>query len=259
MFDCTYLIEILTPLRSDRENAKENMDRFAGRYRRILDSGCGVSITDNPMGRPRYNALEAIDKCGLAIDPQRMVMNLNTFHTKDDLDGVLNRASAMGVRYLLIIRGDGGPDLAKLDPKSIGGQKSIVTSIDLIRYINTDYANTFITGAAFNPYNPIHFETNRLQQKMATGAKFVITQPIIGREPCVDELQNLGIPIVIEAWMSKNIDLLYASVGKKKDESAESYDPVDNLKVLHDAYPENCVYLSMLSFKQSWKHILPKW
>jgi hypothetical protein len=47
------------------------------------------------------------------------------------------------------------------------------------------------------------------------GAKFVITQPIVGRDPNVDRLKNLGIPIVIEAWMSKNIDLLYKSVGKK--------------------------------------------
>jgi hypothetical protein len=36
------------------------------------------------------------------------------------------------------------------------------------------------------------------------------------------------------------------------------YDPAQNLKVLHDAYPHNCVYLSMLSFKQDWKHLLPK-
>ena len=258
MFDCAYLIEMLTPLRSDHENVKENMDRFAVRYRRILDSGCGVSIPDNPMGRLRYNALEAIEKCGLAIDPQKMVMNLNTFHTKGDLDGVLNKASAMGVRYLLIIRGDGGPDLAKLDPKSIGGQKSIVTSIDLIRYINTAYAHTFITGAAFNPYNPIEIETKRLHQKMEAGAKFVITQPIVGRNPNVDRLKNLGIPIVIEAWMSENIDLLYKSVGKKKDASAQAYDPVKNLNALHDAYPQNCVYLSMLSFKPDWKPILPK-
>jgi methylenetetrahydrofolate reductase (NADPH) len=139
MFDCACLIEILTPLRSDQENVKENMGCFAGRYRRIMDSGCGVSIPDNPMGRPRYNALEAIDSCGLSIDPQRMVMNLNTFHTKDELDGVLSRASSRGVKYLLIIRGDGGPDLAKLNPQSIGGQKTIATSIDLIRYINTGY------------------------------------------------------------------------------------------------------------------------
>ena len=258
MFDCAYLIEILTPLRSDQENAKENMDRFAGRYRRIMDSGSGVTIPDNPMGRLRFNALETIENCGLTIDPQRMVMNLNTFHTKEELDAVLNRASEMGVKFLLIIRGDGGPDLPALDPQRIGGRKSVTTSIDLIRYINTAYADKFITGAAFNPYKPIDFETRRLQEKIAADAKFVITQPIVGSDPNVDGLKNLGIPVVIEAWMSKNIDLLYKSVGKKTDASADAYDPVKNLNALHDAYPQNCVYLSMLSFKEDWKRILPK-
>ena len=258
MFDCAYLIEILTPLRSDQENAKENMDRFAGRYRRIMESGCGVSVPDNPMGRRRFHALETIEQCGLPIDPQRMVMNLNTFHTKEQLDAVLDKASEMGARYLLVIRGDGGPDLPSLDPQRIGGRKSVTTSIDLIRYINTAYADIFVTGAAFNPYKPIDFETERLHQKMKAGAKFVITQPVVGKDPNVDGLKNIGIPVVIEAWMSKNIDLLYKSVGKKRDESAEAYDPVKNLKALHDAYPQNCVYLSMLSFKADWKRILPK-
>ena len=258
MFDYAYLIEILTPLKSDQENVSANMERFAGRYRRILDAGCGVSIPDNPMGRPRYSALEAIENCGLTIDPQRMVMNLNTFHTKEELDAVLNRASELGVKYLLIIRGDGGPDLSALDPQRIGGRKSVATSIDLIRYIDTAYANKFITGAAFNPYKPIDFETRRLQEKIAAGSKFVITQPIVGRDPNVDRLENLGIPVVIEAWMSKNIDLLYRSVGKKTDASAKAYDPVKNLNALHDAYPQNCVYLSMLSFKEDWEPILPK-
>jgi methylenetetrahydrofolate reductase (NADPH) len=258
MFNCAYLIEILTPLKSDQENVRANMERFAERYRRILDAGCGVSIPDNPMGRPRYSALEAIENCGLAINPQRMVMNLNTFHTKEELDAVLNRASELGVKYLLVIRGDGGPDLPALDPQHIGGRKSVATSIDLIRYINTAHANIFIAGAAFNPYKPIDFETRHLQEKIAAGAKFVITQPIVGRDPNVDGLENLGIPVVIEAWMSKNIDLLYKSVGKKTDGSAEAYDPVKNLNTLHEAYPQNCVYLSMLSFTEDWKRILPK-
>jgi 5,10-methylenetetrahydrofolate reductase len=258
MFDFSYLIEILTPKRSDQQNVEENMDRFGERFRRIIDSGSGVSIPDNPMGQPRYGALEVFDFRGLSIDSQRMVMNLNTFHTKKELDALLNKAAEIGVKYLLIIRGDGGPQLPKLDPASIGGQKSIVTSIDLISYINSAYPQTFVTGAAFNQYNPIDFETDRLKHKTAAGAKFVITQPVIGKDPNVDLLKDFGIPVIVEAWMSKNVDLLYKSVRKKKDDSAQKYDPVKNLNVLHDAYPQNCVYLSMLSFKQDWKLVLPR-
>jgi hypothetical protein len=97
----------------------------------------------------------------------------------------------------------------------------------------------------------------RMEQKIDAGAKFAITQPIIGRDRSIDEMQSLNITVVIEAWMSKNIDLLYRSVGKEKDEMAEDYDPINNLKALHEFYPECCVYLSMLNFKLDWREILP--
>ena len=185
-------------------------------------------------------------------------MTLNTFHTKNELDGLLRKAAKASLKYILVVRGDGGPLLPKLDAKSIGGSKSVATSIDLIRYINHEFSGQFITGAAFNPYNPMPFELNRMKHKIDAGAKFAVTQPIIGRDKSVEMLQDLNIAIVIEAWMSENIDLLYRSVGKNKDEKTEKYDPVENLKALHKFYPQCSVYLSMLSFKQEWHKILPR-
>jgi methylenetetrahydrofolate reductase (NADPH) len=148
--------------------------------------------------------------------------------------------------------------LPKLEPKSIGSNKSVATSIDLISYINREYSGVFVTGAAFNQYNPIDFESDRLKQKIDAGARFVITQPVLGKDPKVDLLEDFNIPVVIEAWMSKKVDLLLKSVRREKDERAAGYDPVKNLHLLHQAYPKNCVYLSMLSFKQDWKSILPR-
>ena len=258
MFDCAYLIELLTPKRSAQGSVEEKMNQFAERYRRVMDSGNGVSIPDNPMGQLRYGALEAMDICGLSIQPEQMVMNLNTFHTKEELDDLLSKGSDAGLKYLLVIRGDGGPVLSKLEPERIGGKANVATSIDLLGYINTQYSGLFVTGAAFNQYNPVSFETKRLKQKIDAGAKFVITQPVIGKDPNVDLLEEFGIHIVIEAWMSKNVDLLFKSVRKEKDERAEEYDPAKNLEVLHKAYPKNTIYLSMLSFKQDWKGVLPR-
>ena len=258
MFDCAYLIEILTPKRATLGDLEERMNNFAERYRRILDSGSGLSIPDNPMGQPRYSLLEVIEFCGLPVHPPRTVMNLNTFHTREELDGMLNRASSLGLKYLLVVRGDGGPALPKLEPESIGSKKSVATSIDLLRYINSEYSGVFITGAAFNQYNPMPFESDRLKQKIDAGAKFIITQPVLGRDPKVDLLEGFNIPVVIEAWMSEKMDLLLKSVRREKDERAEGYNPLRNLRILHDAYPKNCVYLSMLSFKQDWKGILPR-
>ena len=258
MFNYPYLAELLSPKRSADDQIENLLDRFAERYERIIDSGCGISIPDNPMGQPRLGALESIDLRGLSVDPEKVVMNLNTFHTKTELDGLLERAAKANLKYILVVRGDGGPLLPKLDAKSIGGKRSVATSIDLIRYINTQYPDQFITGAAFNPYKPMPFELNRMKQKIDAGARYSVTQPIIGKDETVDKLKDLNIAVVVEAWMSNNIDLLYKSVGKEKDETAEKYDPIENLKALHEFYPECCVYLSMLSFKQDWQKILPR-
>jgi methylenetetrahydrofolate reductase (NADPH) len=258
MFDYPYLIELLSPKRTVDDQVEALLDRFAERYQRIIKAGFGVSIPDNPMGQPRLGALESFDLRNLSVDSDKVMMNLNTFHTKSELDGLLQKAAKINLKYILVVRGDGGPLLPKLDAKSIGGSRSVATSIDLIRYINKEYTDQFITGAAYNPYKPISFELNRMKQKIEAGAKYAVTQPIIGKDESAEALMKLNITVVVEAWMSKNIDLLYKSVGKEKDEMAEKFDPIDNLKTLHRLYRECCVYLSMLSFKQAWSDILPK-
>ena len=259
MFDYPYIVELLSPKRPiDGQPVEDHLDRFADRYQRIIDTGFGLSIPDNPMGQPRMGALESIGLKKIKLNPDKFFLNLNTFHTKEELDGLLNDAAKANLKYILVVRGDGGPLLPKLDAKTIGGSRSIATSIDLIRYINSNFTGQFITGAAYNPYKPVSFEMKRMEQKIDAGAKFAITQPIISKDRSIDELRLLNITVVIEAWMSKNIDLLYRSVGKENDEMAENYDPIDNLKALHEFYPECCVYLSMLSFKQDWHEILPK-
>ena len=120
MFDYPYLVELLSPKRSAEDQIEGFLDEFAERYRRVINAGCGISIPDNPMGRPRLGALESINLRGLSVDPEKTVMNLNTFHTKKELDGLLQKAVKADLKYILVVRGDGGPLLSKLDPKSIG-------------------------------------------------------------------------------------------------------------------------------------------
>jgi 5,10-methylenetetrahydrofolate reductase len=258
MFNYPYIVELLSPKRSVDDKTEYHLDRFAERYQRIIDAGMGISIPDNPMGQPRLGALESMDLRGLSVDSEKVVMNLNTFHTRRELDGLLEKAAKANLKYILVVRGDGGPLLPKLDAKSISGARSVATSIDLIRYINQEYPDQFITGAAFNPYKPIPLELNRMKQKIDAGAKYSVTQPIIGKDESIDQLKDLDITVVVEAWMSNNVDLLYKSVGKEKDETAETYDPLENLKALHEYYPECCIYISMLSFKKNWQEILPR-
>jgi methylenetetrahydrofolate reductase (NADPH) len=258
MFDFNYLVEILTPKRGNGDLAGYALNLFAERYYRVIDQGMGISVPDNPMGQPRCSLLQTIAQAGLPVISHRTVMNLNTFHTKEELDELLLKAARMAIKYLLVVRGDGGPNLPKLNPKSIGGLKSVVTSVDLLHHINTEYAGVFVTGAAFNQYNPMPFEIDRLKQKIKAGAKFVITQPVIGKDQNVDPVYHFNIPVVVEAWMSKNVDLLMKSVRSNEENFGEGFDPVNNLKILHRAYPKSCIYLSMLGFKRRWKTILPR-
>jgi methylenetetrahydrofolate reductase (NADPH) len=258
MFTWPYVVEILTPMRSAEDKVDQLLDRFADRYQRVVASGCGTSIPDNPMGRPRYSGLECFEMTGLKPDPDRVVLNLNTFHSKNELDTILKKAAGLGLRYLLVVRGDGGPLLPRLDPLSVGGTYNIATTMDLLRYVRQEYGDQFITGAAFNPYKKMPFELDRASEKMEAGAQFLITQPVIGRDEHVDSLRTICKNVVVEAWMSTRIDLFYKSVGRVSLGGTERYDPMQNLAELHEAYPDTPVYLAMLNLEQELQEVLPR-
>ena len=101
-------------------------------------------------------------------------------------------------------------------------------------------------------------ESERLKLKIEAGARFVITQPVIGKDAHVDALFSFDIPVVVEAWMSKNVTLFLKSIRSPNLNLGKDFDPLSNLRTLHKAYPQSCIYLSMLGFKQSWKAVLPK-
>jgi methylenetetrahydrofolate reductase (NADPH) len=256
MFDFPYIIELLTPKKTDDPYPERLLNRFGERFKRSMQAGCAVSIPDNPMGNLRMGALETIQLLGLSFDPEQLVINLNTFHHKDELDEIIETALRTGVRFLLVVRGDGGPALSRIEPTSIGGRFNVASSADLIDYINRAYPDKFVTGAAFNHYNPIEVELKRLDKKIGAGARYIVTQPVIGSDSRLNQLRDRDIPLVIEAWMSHNIELFSQSVGDDTLSVAD-YDPVDNLKLLHDTFPDSCIYLSMLNFSDSFEEQLP--
>jgi methylenetetrahydrofolate reductase (NADPH) len=258
MFEFPYIIELLSPKKSAGTQLKQLLDKFAERYTLALDLGCGVSVPDNPMGQHRLSFVECLERCGLQANPEKVVMNLNTFHRKEELDFLLNKAAELGVRNLLVVRGDGGQELPQLDPKSIGGKHSVATSIDLISYIHSAWPGQFITGAAFNPYKSMGFEMNHFEKKVEAGAHFVITQPLICHEPLINDLRKFNIFVVVEAWMSTNIELFYKSIGQEVEEYSTPFDPLKNLEDLHRAYPDDCVYLALLDFDKDLRNYLPR-
>jgi methylenetetrahydrofolate reductase (NADPH) len=251
-----YIIELLTPKQSD-ESFEQSLEVFAGRYTKILDHGAVVSIPDNPLGNLHFTAMETVGYLTLPLHADRTLLHLNTFHRKTDLDAFLTEAADRKLRRVLVVSGDGGPRLARLEPQDIGVDAKTVTSIELLRYIGREYPGAFSCGVAFNQYEPEDMEREKLERKLDAGAAFVITQPVIQGDAGVLRLSNLGRPVWIGAWMSKRIDRFLECIGQDV-KIASPYDPAVHLKVLDSEHPGFGIYLSQLSFKKDWKTILTR-
>ena len=238
-------IEVLTP-RHDTEDLDRDLQRFAGKYRKVLDGGFVVSIPDNPLGRPRFQMAEVVSELGLPLPASRILLHLNTFHTRPDLDAILAGAADMGIRNLLAVSGDGGPRLHKLEPEDLGADTNTITSVELLEHINGRYPGIFHCGVAFNPYEPQRHELEKMKRKIDAGARFIITQPVMGPDERINALRPFGIPVAVGAWMSKRLELLSECVGQQLED--RPYDPMVNLRNLSRDYPDFGVYLSMLGF-----------
>ncbi|AUS96928.1 hypothetical protein CDQ84_02165 [Clostridium thermosuccinogenes] len=252
-----YHVEILPP-KQDTEKLEADLELFANKYNRVLESGYCACITDNAMGHLSFQGTEMIEELGLEVRPEQVMIHLNTFHTKEDLHKILDTCKSLGIKYLLVISGDGSERLPKLRPSDIGveGVVESVTSVELLKYIKEQYPDTFVLGVAFNPYEPPEHEFEKLERKLKAGASFIVTQPIIEKNKMVDELleKHPDIPVIVEAWMSKKLYLLSDAVGYEIPQDTE-YDPIETLKMLHKLYPGCGVYLALLGFKTQY-HLL---
>lgn len=256
-----YHVEILPP-KQESEKLEEDLATFTEKFTRVMGSGYCACITDNAMGNLAFQGTEMIEELGLAPKDGLVMIHLNTFHTKDDLDRILTSCKELGIRDLLVISGDGSDRLPKLTPADIGatGVES-VTSVELLAYIGRDYPGVFNLGVAFNPYEPEEHEFAKMERKLAAGAKFIITQPVINNHPVVDKLlaKYPGIPVIVEAWMSKNLGLLSEAVGYEIPEGSAPFDPLETLAILHRNYKQCGVYLSLLGFKKQYDRIAGLW
>jgi methylenetetrahydrofolate reductase (NADPH) len=251
-----YLIELLTPRQSDQD-FEARLEVFRQRYQRILDHGAVVSIPDNPLGNLHFTAMETVEFLGLPLDPERTLLHLNTFHRKSDLDAFLDAARAAGLKHLLLVSGDGGPRLPKLEPGDLGSAAKAVTSVELLEYVAHRHPGAFTCGVAFNQYEPSEHEVEKLRRKIEAGARFIVTQPVIGDDPVAASMVSFGLPVWVGAWMSKRVDLLVECVGLGHLDAA-SYDPVENLARLHGAFPSSGIYLAQLPFKKDWCPLLTR-
>ena len=248
-------VELQTPKRSS-EDIEKDLATFADKYRKVVEAGWTVCVTDNPMGLLSYGAMETIDLMGLPVRPEQLMVHLNTFHPKKELHEILDAFQAAGGKHLLVVSGDGSQRLHRLEPAEIGVEVVTVTSVELLRYIDREYPGQFTCGVAFNPYEPQDAELEKMKRKTDAGASFIITQPIIGRDDRLAGLEPFRLPVILDAWMSKKLHLLSECVGHEIPEGTP-YDPMENLRELRRNYPDYGLYLAILGFKTQYP-LLPE-
>jgi len=227
---------------------RENLQKFADRYHRVIDAGHCVSVPDNPMGNLSFQCTELTEELSLPVPGGQVLCHLNTFHTKEEVTSILSQCQNLGIRNLLVVTGDGGDRLPKLVPRDLGVSAKSVTAVELIRYIKEKFAGTFQLGVAFNQYEPQEFEFDKLEKKIEAGAGFIITQPVVGKEETIDRLTDIGVPLFLEAWMSSNIDLLADCIGY--DVPADYvHEPLESLRSLVEKHRNCGFYTALLGFK----------
>jgi methylenetetrahydrofolate reductase (NADPH) len=255
-----YHVELIPP-KQDSEKLDKDLELFSTKYLRVMDSGYCACITDNAMGLLSFQGTEMIEELGLCVPPGQVMIHLNTFHTKDDLDNILDACKKKEIRYLLVVTGDGSERLPKLHPSDVdAADVESVTSVELLKYVNREYPDTFVLGVAFNPYEPEEHELEKMERKIKAGATFIITQPLIEKNPIVDRLLGKypAMPLFVEAWMSHKLHLLSEAVGYDIPENTE-FDPMTTLAMLQKSYPRCGLYLSQLGFKTQYDLIKDMW
>jgi methylenetetrahydrofolate reductase (NADPH) len=250
-------VEVLTPKQAS-ETLDDDLQKFADKYNKVLDSGYMACITDNPMGNLSFQATEVIPELGLAVKPDQVMLHLNTFHTRQQLDEILAKCREIGIKYILAISGDGNERLPKLSGESIGMNVNTVTSVELMQFINREHPGAFTFGVAFNPYEPQDHEMEKMHRKIEAGAQFIITQPVLGKDERVLALAKLGLPVIVEAWMSKKLSLLSKCVGYEIPEGTP-YDPMTNLREMVGQYSGCGFYLALLGVKTQLPFVRDYW
>ncbi len=248
-------IEMIPPKHATTK-LEADLALFAEKFTKYVEDGHVVSITDNAMSRLAFQAYEVIGEMGLDPKPDQVLVHLNTFHRKEELDRILQFGRDHGIRNILAVTGDGSDKMHKLLPEELEAPDvPVTTSVELIKYIRKYYPE-FIVGAAFNPYEPPENEFAKLEKKLAAGATYVITQPITGKNKQVDRLvrEYPDLPVVVEIWMSKKLFLLSDIFGTPIPEDAP-YDPFETMDAVMKAYPGYGTYLALLGYKTQYPEL----
>ncbi|MFW6134759.1 MAG: methylenetetrahydrofolate reductase [Elusimicrobiota bacterium] len=197
-----YTLELDPPLNMDIEKLLENI-------RNYLSNADAINITDCPLASLRMSPIALSHIIQKKLDLETIFhitcRDRNLLALKAELLG----AYALGVKNILALTGDHpemgdhGKASAVFDVDSTGLVK-IIQELNEGNFSNnktSDYKTDFSIGVAGNPgTKDIKKEIARLEEKVASGANFIQTQPIFSidiLENFLEMTQHITIPKII--------------------------------------------------------------
>lgn len=216
----------LVPGRGAREKAQQRVVRMAELAARDIRIH-GVSITDNPGGKPAILTMPlAVEAKDLGIE--QIVHFTGKDKNRNALESELHALARSGIKNLLVMTGDYPTQGFAGRPKPVFDMDS-VNILKLVNNLNTGgcrdtlpeagllQSTEFFAGAVVSPFKATEAETMaqyyKLQKKIAAGAQFIITQ--LGYDARKFEelrkymvLNDLNVPLI------GNIFVLSAAVGR---------------------------------------------
>lgn len=170
----------------------------------VRDAGADfVNVGDSPMARVRMAALGGAHLLQQEVGIETVLHMTTRDRNRRALEADLLSAHALGLRSILALTGDRPPEGGIFELDSAGlleAMRSLNLGGDLGgSAIGT--ATDFFPGCAFDPgaADPAE-EIGRLRRKVASGARFVMTQPIYEADVLhrqLDRMGDLGIPLLL--------------------------------------------------------------
>jgi len=179
-----------------------------------------VDVNDNPRARARMSGIMA----SVAIERFTGVETIPHLTPRDmtltGLESILLGAHAEGVRNVLAVTGD-PPEAGDYPGKHTVYDVDAIGLIELISKLNRgedwhgraiDAPTSFFPGVAVNPTaDDLGLEAERFHRKVASGARFAMTQVLFDLDPLEAFRERIGgwpIPILVGVWPIRTVETL---------------------------------------------------
>lgn len=183
-------VEVVPPAGADAEPLLEELEAVAGLpFDRF-------SVATNPVAKPRMSALALSTLLRQRTGKPATLHCTTRDHNRLSIQGLLWGARALGIDSVLVSTGD----YVALGDK---GRTTTVRDVDVFALVRMAREAGLYTGVVLDPrsgFDRLDHQIRRLEQKVESGAQFVITQPVYDEAAAGllhEATRHLGIPVIL--------------------------------------------------------------